>query len=98
MNQTFKCPKCQGNMRTVQRGGVQIEQCTDCRGIFLDYGELENITQMENQWAQQEPPPYVGPPQQQYAPAPQQYDQPGWGRQPHHGGRRRGFSRMLFSS
>ncbi|NEA39258.1 zf-TFIIB domain-containing protein, partial [Streptomyces sp. SID11385] len=32
------CPKCGAPMHTYNRSGVQIEQCSGCRGIFLDYG------------------------------------------------------------
>lgn len=46
------CPKCHGHMQTYNRNGVQIEQCGNCRGIFLDYGELETLTQLEGRWAQ----------------------------------------------
>ena len=35
-------------MRTVNRGGVQIEQCENCRGIFLDHGELEHMLAAED--------------------------------------------------
>lgn len=34
-------------MRTVDRGGVHLEQCDGCRGIFLDRGELEQIVGAE---------------------------------------------------
>jgi Zn-finger nucleic acid-binding protein len=44
------CPKCHGAMRTYERNGVNIEQCTDCRGIFLDRGELEHLTSAEARW------------------------------------------------
>ncbi|WP_246149510.1 zf-TFIIB domain-containing protein, partial [Nonomuraea turkmeniaca] len=37
-------------MRTYERNGVHIEQCDNCRGIFLDYGELETLTRMETQY------------------------------------------------
>ncbi|GAA2216893.1 zf-TFIIB domain-containing protein [Streptomyces aculeolatus] len=95
----MQCPKCRAPMQTYNRNGVQIEQCSGCRGIFLDYGELETLTRLESQWAQQAPPPPAaqGYPQQQA---------PGWGGG-HHGGhgghghyghRKGGFSRMLFSS
>lgn len=30
-------------MRSHQRNGVTIEQCTKCHGIFLDRGELEQL-------------------------------------------------------
>jgi Zn-finger nucleic acid-binding protein len=83
-------------MHTYNRNGVQIEQCSNCRGIFLDYGELEALSRVESQWGQQAPPM---PP-----PAPQAYPAtpaPAWGapHHGHHGGhRQKSFGRMLFSS
>lgn len=92
----MQCPKCHAQMHTYNRNGVQIEQCSGCRGIFLDYGELEALTRLEAQWGQQAPP------------APQAYPaapaQPAWGaphgHHGHHGSHHghRGFGRMLFSS
>jgi len=41
------CPKCQGAMRTYVRGGIVVELCEDCRGIFLDKGELERLIDVE---------------------------------------------------
>ena len=41
------CPKCQGVMRTYVRGGIVVELCEDCRGIFLDKGELERLIDVE---------------------------------------------------
>ena len=41
--QTLQCPKCRGQMRTYERNGVVVDQCEDCRGIFLDRGELEQL-------------------------------------------------------
>ncbi len=41
------CPKCQGAMRTYVRGGIVVELCEDCRGIFLDKGELERLIDAE---------------------------------------------------
>lgn len=54
------CPKCRGVMRTYTRSGVHIEQCDSCRGIFLDYGELEALAQMESQY-RGAPPPAAAP-------------------------------------
>lgn len=42
------CPKCGGDMRRYERNGVDIDQCSDCRGIFLDRGELEKLTAAES--------------------------------------------------
>lgn len=35
---TLVCPKCQGSMRAYERNGVTIDQCQECRGVFLDAG------------------------------------------------------------
>jgi hypothetical protein len=43
----FECPKCHGVMRTYERGGLVLELCEDCRGIFLDKGELERLIEAE---------------------------------------------------
>ncbi|KQX47946.1 MULTISPECIES: zf-TFIIB domain-containing protein [unclassified Streptomyces] len=97
----MQCPKCHAAMHTYNRNGVQIEQCSGCRGIFLDYGELEALTRLESQWTQPAPP---APPAPQAYPAQPAPAAPAWGA-PHHGGhhggghyRQRGFGRMLFSS
>lgn len=82
----FTCPKCAGSMRTVDRNGIHIEQCLNCRGVFLDFGELENITQLEGRF---HPAP---PPVQGYGYGPE------WG---HRGGkhyRRQGLAGLFFSS
>src|SRR5688500_5911898 len=44
------CPKCHGPMRTYERNGVHVDQCTECRGIFLDRGELDRLIDAENAW------------------------------------------------
>ncbi len=74
----MQCPKCHAQMHTYNRNGVQIEQCSGCRGIFLDYGELESLTRLESQWAQQAPPPPPAP-QQPYPQAAPPVHGPAWG-------------------
>ncbi len=37
-------------MRTYERNGVHVDQCSECRGIFLDRGELERLIDAENAW------------------------------------------------
>lgn len=44
------CPKCGGPMRSLERGRVILEQCGDCRGIFLDRGELEQLIDAESSY------------------------------------------------
>jgi Zn-finger nucleic acid-binding protein len=54
---TLICPKCQGEMGTHQRNGVLIDQCPDCRGIFLDRGEIERLIEVGNSTADSESRP-----------------------------------------
>ena len=44
------CPKCHGQMRNYERNGVHVDQGTECRGIFLDRGELDRLIDAENAW------------------------------------------------
>lgn len=46
--QQMTCPKCHGPMRQYERSGVIVDQCQECRGIFLDRGELERLADAEN--------------------------------------------------
>ena len=61
------CPKCHGTMRTYERNGVHVDQCTECRGIFLDRGELERLIDAENDWHDRDsgPRPAAAAPQHQ---------------------------------
>ncbi|MEU4243039.1 zf-TFIIB domain-containing protein [Actinoplanes sp. NPDC026619] len=92
------CPKCHGEMRVYERSGVTVDQCTECRGIFLDRGELEKLFEAEANFnSRQAAPPATAPQPGAYAPpppppahgggyaAPQPgYGQPGYG-QPAYG-------------
>ena len=46
---TLVCPKCAGAMRNYERSGVVIDQCQECRGVYLDRGELERLITAEEQ-------------------------------------------------
>lgn len=54
------CPKCSSDMRAYERNGITIDQCTGCRGIFLDRGELERLIDAEAAYAGT-PPARSGP-------------------------------------
>ncbi len=77
-------------MRTYERNGVHVDQCTECRGIFLDRGELERLVDAENSWhaapagaqhAQQAPQQYGAPQHDQRYGAPPQHGSPQHGAQ-----------------
>jgi Zn-finger nucleic acid-binding protein len=55
-------------MRQYERGGVVVDQCGECRGIFLDRGELERLIDAETSW-------HGGPPQQRQPQYQQQQQQ-----------------------
>jgi len=64
-------------MRSYERNGVTVDQCTDCRGLFLDRGELEHLIDAESRFngGPAAPPapgyPAPGPPAPGYtAPSP----------------------------
>jgi Zn-finger nucleic acid-binding protein len=41
------CFRCSGRLRHYLRSGIPVEQCEECRGIFLDGGELERLIDAE---------------------------------------------------
>jgi Zn-finger nucleic acid-binding protein len=43
----LRCPKCAGDMATYERSGITLDQCRECRGFFLDRGELEKLVDAE---------------------------------------------------
>jgi Zn-finger nucleic acid-binding protein len=61
-------------MRTYERSGVHVDQCTECRGIFLDRGELERLIDGENAWADRATAPPPPPPSQPGYAMPPSYD------------------------
>jgi len=46
------CPKCGNPWRSVERSGITIDQCTGCRGVFLDRGELERLVDAETRYSE----------------------------------------------
>lgn len=66
----MKCPVCTTvNLVMTDRQGVEIDYCPECRGVWLDRGELDKILERSAPQASA-PPPQTQP---QYAPQPQAY-------------------------
>ena len=42
----MNCPKCISPMVKVTFGGVEVDRCADCRGIFFDKFEKEQLQKM----------------------------------------------------
>ena len=81
-------------MRHYERSGVTFDQCSDCRGIFLDRGELERLVDAENAWQSARGPQPASPPQAAPPPQPppqQHYEQPRYEQQPYYDDRHHGY-------
>jgi hypothetical protein len=39
----MKCPKCGMDLHTLAQGNVDIDTCFNCRGVWLDAGELDQL-------------------------------------------------------
>ena len=72
------CPVCRVDLAMTDRQGVEIDYCPNCRGVWLDRGELDKI--IERNAAYESPPP---------APVQQGYDRREDYRDDYRGGDRR---------
>lgn len=54
----MKCPTDGTTLVMSERSGIEIDYCPDCRGVWLDRGELDKIVDR----AASEPPPASAPP------------------------------------
>ena len=85
----MSCPVCSVPLVMSERQGVEIDYCPQCRGVWLDRGELDKV--IERSVRDLAPAPQAPPP-----PQPQV-----WGKgypQQHHGypKRRKSFLEELF--
>ena len=39
----MKCPACAADLNMAERSGIEIDYCSQCRGVWLDRGELDKI-------------------------------------------------------
>lgn len=61
----MKCPACTtSDLLMTDRQGVEIDYCPQCRGVWLDRGELDKIIERSSPAAAQQP--FAGPEQQRY--------------------------------
>jgi uncharacterized protein len=44
----LKCPRCDGRLIETTLEDVKIDRCGSCMGIWLDAGELEQLTRRES--------------------------------------------------
>jgi hypothetical protein len=99
----MQCPIDGSQLVMTERSGVEIDYCPQCRGVWLDRGELDKIIERAAGPAQAAaaapPPPPPGAGRSDYDRRPPSYDDR---RESHHGGdyhqkkKRRGFLDDIF--
>ena len=45
---SMKCPRCDGTLKESKLEEVSIDTCEKCGGVWLDSGELEQLTKRES--------------------------------------------------
>ena len=89
----MQCPVCRVPLSMSDRQGIEIDYCPQCRGVWLDRGELDKIIERSAAASEPAPAPAAAPGRQQQVP---------WGQQPHYQGhhkphkRRKSFLEELF--
>ena len=66
----MKCPTDSATLVMSERSGIEIDYCPECRGVWLDRGELDKILDRAAQESPAAPPAPAAPasaPQQRYA-------------------------------
>ena len=46
----MKCPRCQVDLTISDRQGVEIDFCPQCRGVWLDRGELDKVIERASRY------------------------------------------------
>ena len=69
----MKCPIDSADLVMTERQGIEIDYCPQCRGVWLDRGELDKIIERS---AAASPQPSFLPPQPTAAPPPQELHNP----------------------
>ena len=41
------CPKCGNNLLEIDYKGIAVDKCSHCDGVWLDAGELDQISHLE---------------------------------------------------
>lgn len=44
----MKCPKCGADLEEIEFKDINIDLCTECKGLWLDQGELRSILAKES--------------------------------------------------
>ncbi len=59
----MQCPVCRVGLAMSERQGIEIDYCPQCRGVWLDRGELDKIIERSQPEAQERMAPQPSVPQ-----------------------------------
>ena len=97
------CPHCRVPLAIAERQGIEVDYCPQCRGVWLDRGELDKIIDRSlRQWdtpatAQPLPPAPPAPPAGAWGQPQGGYGQDRhYGHKPHKHHKRKSFLEDLF--
>lgn len=63
----MKCPACsEATLVMSERQGIEIDYCPQCRGVWLDRGELDKLVERSAASAPRAEPARQAPPQHYY--------------------------------
>ena len=104
----MNCPKCAVTLAVSDRQGVEIDYCPQCRGVWLDRGELDKVIERASRFEERDDRDDRDEPRQDYRPEYRpdarpdtRYDEHGRPRHPgdyksHQAHRRKSFWQELF--
>lgn len=95
--QGLLCPTCRVNLTMSERQGIEIDYCPQCRGVWLDRGELDKIIERSEAANAPAPAPRASapPPQPEYRERERGYDDRHYGK-PYKKNYKRSFLSDLF--
>jgi uncharacterized protein len=82
----MKCPNCNATLVMSERQGIEIDYCPECRGVWLDRGELDKIIERSN----------LQEGQQKYNPFNDKHDNHDYKQHDYYKHKKRGFLGELF--
>ena len=53
----MNCPQCNVPLQMTERQSVEIDYCPQCRGVWLDRGELDKLIERSAAWQTKTQPP-----------------------------------------
>ncbi|MBW9206510.1 zf-TFIIB domain-containing protein [Mumia sp. zg.B17] len=74
----MRCPNDETTLVMSERSGIEIDYCPECRGVWLDRGELDKIIDRASSQSAPAAPSPPSPGSYQQAPPQQQYQQRGY--------------------